>query len=75
MKAYENASKYYELDNMQKNIIESHMFPLSYVLPKYKESWLVSLVDKTVAIYEYTRYKAALTTAVYLIFAFNMLTK
>lgn len=75
MKAYENASKYYELNEMQKNIIQSHMFPLSYVLPRYKESWIVSLVDKTVATYEYTRYKATITTTIYIMFIFNMLTK
>ena len=28
------------------NIILRHMFPLNITLPKYKESWIVSLMDK-----------------------------
>ena len=43
-----NASKYYELSKVQKNMIESHMFPTCKVLPKYKESILVNLVDKII---------------------------
>ena len=28
------------------NIILRHMFPLNITLPRYKESWVVSLMDK-----------------------------
>ena len=42
-----NAKKYFEINDMQANIIKSHMFPLNGVRPKYKESWLVSLIDKS----------------------------
>ncbi len=69
-----NASKYYELSDMQKNMIVSHMFPLSKELPKYKESICITIVDKVVAVYEQQRYKVGMKLGVYLLFAFNMLT-
>ena len=73
-KALENASKAYNLTSLEANIIESHMFPFGYKLPKYKESWIVTLVDKSVALYEMYRYKLSLKLGIYLIFAFNMIT-
>lgn len=69
-----NASKYYELSDLQKNMIASHMFPLSKVLPKYKESICITIVDKIVAIYEQQRYKVGMKLGVYLLFLFNMIT-
>ena len=69
-----NASKYYELTDIQKNMIESHMFPTCKVLPKYKESICLTLVDKLVALYEMPRYKMITKLGIYLIFVFNMLT-
>jgi len=33
------------------------MFPVTKTLPKYKESYLVSSVDKVVGLYEMLRYK------------------
>lgn len=54
-KALENSTKYYHLSKMEEDIIISHMFPLvPNHIPKYLESWLVSLVDKFVATYEYS---------------------
>lgn len=50
-----NAKKYFEIDDKTKNIIESHMFPIYKVLPKYAESWIVSSVDKVAAIYEFSK--------------------
>lgn len=69
-----NASKYYELTDIQKNMIESHMFPTCKVLPKYKESFCLTLVDKAVALYEMQRYKIGMKLGVYLLFLFNMIT-
>ena len=69
-----NASKYYELSDLQKNMIASHMFPLSKVLPKYKESFCITIVDKVVAIYEQHRFKVGMKLGVYLLFVFNMIT-
>ena len=69
-----NASKYYELTDIQKNMIESHMFPTCKVFPKYKESICLTLIDKIVAIYEMQRYKVGMKLGIYLLFLFNMIT-
>ena len=50
------------------------MFPLSKVLPKYKESICLTIVDKAVAIYEQQRYKVGMKLGVYLLFVLNMIT-
>ena len=54
--ALENAKKYFDINELQENIILSHMYPLSYCLPRFKESWIVSLMDKKVTILEFKRY-------------------
>ena len=51
--AADNAKKYFNASEKEINIIKTHMFPIT--LPsKYLEGWIVSLVDKGVATYEYT---------------------
>lgn len=50
-----NANEYFEIDDLGKNIIESHMFPIYKSLPKYAESWIVSFVDKIAALYEFSK--------------------
>ena len=37
---------------MEKDIILTHMFPISINIPKYLESWLVDIIDDGVSIYE-----------------------
>lgn len=50
----ENACNNFELSDLEKDIIINHMFPtLPHKVPKYLESWLVSFVDKGVAVYEF----------------------
>lgn len=49
-----NAEKYFDLTERERDIIITHMFPsLPHKVPKYMESWVVSLVDKIVATYEF----------------------
>jgi len=43
--ALNNASKYFDLNNIEKDIIEKHMWPLTIKRPKYKEALVVCLVD------------------------------
>ena len=71
--ALENSIKYYKLDDIQKDIIKTHMFPCNFDIPKYKESWLVSGVDKLVSTYEMLRYKASLYMGIYALFLFEMI--
>ena len=50
--AYKNAHKYFDdmMNEKIDDIILRHMFPLNKKPPKYKESWIVSLVDKYVSL-------------------------
>lgn len=71
--AYENAIKEFNINKKEKNAITSHMFPLGHTFPKYKESWVLTFVDKNVAMYELTKYKFKNAIAVYLIFISNII--
>lgn len=71
--ALENSLKYFKLDEIQQDIIKSHMFPCTTAIPKYKESWLVSAVDKTVSAYEMLRFKVSLYVGIYLLFLFEII--
>lgn len=50
--ALENANKHFKLNKREKDIIVKHMWPLTVLLPRYKESFVVSCVDKYCAILE-----------------------
>lgn len=50
--AVKNATKYFDLTDRQKDIIKTHMFPITFTPPKYIESWIVDIVDDFSAIYE-----------------------
>lgn len=74
-KALITATKYFNLSEMEKNIIVSHMFPIYLSFPKYKESVLVNLVDKVIGGYEMlkkvkyqTRYKFNLAFVLMIVF-------
>jgi len=72
--AVENAKINFCISDLQENIIKSHMFPLGGELPKYKESWVVTMMDKSVALYEMYRFKTSLYVNIFAIFVFNMIT-
>ena len=50
--ALKQAESTFDLNDKEKNIIVSHMFPVSLNLPMYAESWIVDLVDDVVAMCE-----------------------
>jgi len=51
--ALQNAMKHFELTDIEKDIIYSHMWPLNlFRLPKYKESVIVGAADKISAVIE-----------------------
>ncbi len=71
--ALNNALREYKLNPIEENVIVSHMYPMGKIKPNCKESWLVSCVDKSVAIYECARYKAKERLAFAFILAINFL--
>lgn len=50
--AVENAKKLFELSEKEQDIILKHMWPLTIKLPKYPESYVVTIADKYSAICE-----------------------
>ena len=50
--AFENASRLFNLSKKEKDIILKHMWPLTLTLPKYRESFILTLVDKRCALNE-----------------------
>lgn len=51
--ALENAKKLFYLNDKEQDIIVSHMFPIGPSIPKYIETWIISIVDKIIATYEF----------------------
>lgn len=47
--ALENATRDFEINKIEADIIKKHMFPLNITPPRYKESFLVCLADKICA--------------------------
>ena len=50
--AKEKAESDFGLTKVEANIICRHMFPLTPIPPRYKEGFLVSIMDKICAVYE-----------------------
>ena len=44
--SWRNAKRDFGLNEIEENMILSHMFPMGPKLPKYKESWILTLADK-----------------------------
>ena len=70
--AVNNSRKYFNLSDREENIIATHMFPVTKKIPRYKESWVVTSVDKGVAIAEFIK-KFNYKFGVYVLFLFNIL--
>ncbi len=51
--AAENASKHFGISDLERDIIEKHMWPATKQLPKYKEGYVILLVDKYCALLEF----------------------
>ena len=50
--ALKNASELFNLNEKERDIILKHMWPVTFCLPKYKESYIITFVDKYCAIQE-----------------------
>jgi len=72
--ALNNANENFELNEIEKDIILKHMWPLTIRFPRYFESFIVTLVDKycaTKEFFEFFKYKKNLKK----IFKLNKLSK
>lgn len=47
-----NARKDFDVNYLEADIIEKHMFPLTFNPPRYRESVVICLVDKLCTVYE-----------------------
>lgn len=54
--ALNNANENFELNDVEKDIILKHMWPLTFRLPRFSESYIVTLVDKYCAVKEFFKY-------------------
>lgn len=73
-KAVKHADEIFNISEKEQDIIRTHMFPVNFAVPRYVESWLVSFVDKGVAIAEFSHkfgYKFAYLANLYLLFLMN----
>lgn len=52
----ENAQKLFILNDLEKDIILKHMWPITFSVPKYLESYVVTFVDKYCAVKELINY-------------------
>lgn len=57
-KALENAARDFDLNAIEGDVIEKHMFPLTLGPPRYKESAIVCCADKICAIRELLRFNS-----------------
>jgi uncharacterized protein len=53
--ALKNAEEDFSLNDIEKNIINRHMFPLTIIPPNTREAWIVCLIDKLCAFQETTQ--------------------
>lgn len=61
--AFHNACENFELNEMEKDIILKHMWPLTIRLPRFSESYIVTFVDKycaTKEFFAFLKYKKSL---------------
>ena len=53
--ALSNARKYFDLSEVEEDIIKWHMWPLNIGFPKFKESWIMMFADRYCTLLEYLR--------------------
>jgi len=71
--ALSNAKEYFILNDIEEDMIVKHMYPHTKVLPKYKETFLLTITDKMVAIYEMSKYKLVLKLNLSLLILYNFI--
>ena len=74
--AVKNAEEIFYISPLEKDIIVSHMWPISTHVPKHKESFIVSLADKLFSFKEFGakwNYNLSFMTGVYFIAIMNFI--
>lgn len=71
--ALNNAKKYFKVNEVEKDIISCHMYPISSKTPIYRETLVVSVCDKVASIYEFFRYQLKMSVAILTLFIFNIM--
>jgi uncharacterized protein len=74
--AVNNAKKYFDITELEEDIIRSHMFPIDIKIPKFAESWIVSSVDKVIGTFEFGKKasrKLSYAAELALLFIINMI--
>lgn len=56
--ALRNSRKHFHLNQIERDIIVKHMWPITIIPPRYRESYIVSLADKYSATLEYSAHFA-----------------
>lgn len=56
--ALRNANKHFNLNKIEEEIIKKHMWPLTIIPPRCRESWVVMLVDKYCTCSEMIRFRS-----------------
>lgn len=75
-KAVDNSKNHFDISAKEEDIIRTHMFPINVKPPVYMEGWVVNIVDKGVAICEFSHkvsYKLKLATNVFMLFLMNFI--
>ncbi len=71
--ALKNANNYFDINEIESNIITTHMYPITKEKPKYKESKIVCICDKLVSLYEFFRFELGITYIFAYIFSVKIL--
>lgn len=74
--AVELSKRYFQITEMEEDMIRCHMFPFDVHVPKYAESWIVNLVDTGISVLEFGKkfgYKLSYVTNLYFILVLNAL--
>ena len=74
--AVDMAKSQFDLTTKEIDMIRSHMFPINFSVPKYAESWIVSMVDKCVATNEFAikfRFRLKYAYNLFLLFAISFI--
>lgn len=68
IEALNNSLNYFDVNNIEEDIILTHMYPITKDKPAFAESKIVCISDKIVSLYEFLRYRLKILVCLALIF-------